>query len=40
MDTTPVSIPYSIANMIVGTNCIKWSAEAAIAAYAASKTGF
>jgi hypothetical protein len=35
-----VSIPYSIINMVVGTNCIKWSVEAAIAAFAASKIGF
>jgi RHS repeat-associated protein len=40
VDTTAVSIPYSIVNMVVGTNCIKWSVEAAIAAYAASTTGF
>jgi RHS repeat-associated protein len=39
VDTTSVSVPYSIVNMIAGTNCIKWTVEAAFAAVVASKIG-
>jgi hypothetical protein len=39
VDTTSVGIPYSIVNMFAGTNCIKWTVEAAFAAVVASKIG-
>ena len=39
VDTEVTDVPYSLLNMIAGTNCIKWSAEAAVAAVAASKIG-
>jgi RHS repeat-associated protein len=39
VDTQPVSVPYSLLNMLAGTNCIKWTVEAALAALAASKIG-
>jgi len=39
VDTSFVSVPYSIVNMLAGTNCVKWSVEAAIAAVVASRVG-
>ena len=38
-DITPTEIPYSITNVITGTNCIKWSILAAFAAIVAGRIG-
>jgi hypothetical protein len=39
IDTQLVDIPYSITNVVTGTNCIKWSVLAAFAAVVAGRIG-
>jgi hypothetical protein len=39
INTQFVDIPYSITNIITGTNCIKWSILAAFAAVVAGRIG-
>ena len=39
VETNLVQVPYSIANIFSGTNCVVWSVQAAFAAVVASKIG-